>query len=490
MSGMRSVVDLVAIRQVMADVARERHSWLTWPLGIALVAIPIVMVASIPGRHLLGCLLAYANLLLLSRAVVHFARLKSLQGLLILMFLAWFMFGFILAPIYFAITYADASYSIAGSNRGYLDNNARVQLAVLLFFVPYLTIVTLGVRTRNTIYAMAINLRSDQRLARGVFGITAVVIGLHALTRVVEIPPIMYFVHGVYNYLWGLPLVLGALFTRVSRTFRLVMLVFLVLVIAFYLVGNARGWALFPFMMFCAGFLFCSRATTKQKWILVLIVTVAFPILVVVGNTTREVLGGVGFENFASRVQILSEWQAVEREGTFLGRTFARLFSTGAHSIIAYTPEQYNYVEFSPGRYVSEFVIRMFVPGRIYDPSFYSTTFQLRNWGFNITEEHSVELTMLGALYMVGGLVPVFIGGVLIGLVHVLVMRYIDRVQGHSMHAALFLAAALAPTLLNGRGADPISHVRTLVWQIVGVSILYFILLRAYVGRGAATQRK
>src|SRR6185369_141156 len=141
------------------------------------------------------------------------------------------------------------------------------------------------------------------------------------------------------------------------------------------------------------------------------------PLALAIGNTTRVLMGSIGFQDIGARLSAMGDWQEALNRTPVLVSTFHRLFFVGGHSIIAYTPEYYHYLDFSWTDYGWEFLTRL-LPGKLFYAPFYSDNERLRDYGFLITDESSFPMSLLGSLYMLGGLIPVAAGATAFGVFH------------------------------------------------------------------------
>ena len=198
--------------------------------------------------------------------------------------------------------------------------------------------------------------------------------------------------------------------------------------VLFYTVGNARGLAIFSVAFFSLGFLMFSDYTMKTKIILVTCLFIFFPIYVTIGNTTRELLGGVGYkEGFAYRLKILGQWKSVAKKKSAMAFTFGRLFFTGGHAIISQTPSEHPYRHFRPYPFIKESLESLLPGALVYNP-YYRGTGILLNYNFNIVPgKTSVEVSMIGSLWSMGGWLPVIFGGIAMGFIHGVLIKLVQR---------------------------------------------------------------
>jgi hypothetical protein len=458
--------------------------WVGWPLAGGLALLGGLLAALVPTPHLLGTMLAYLNLLVIGGAWVYFASRGTLEGLIPAMFLTWLAAATPLAAIYFALVIPDQTYSTAAGTRQFLYGGVRLQGMTLLFTAAYVAVMYLF-QGRPIPWRTPVGTRAmDRRAATVVLCIAITAITFNAVSKVKPFPGLLQYVaDGGYHTLNGLTLVAGVMFTSLALRTRLTAIVFLGIAGAFYAIGNARGMAALPIALLLVGLIFLSDLDRRWKRWTVIAAMSFFPLAMVVSNTTRIVTKTIGFRDLNARVGALSEWQEVLSQTNPLTSTFGRLFFVGGHTIITMSPEYYPYVDFSPARYAFEFMMRL-LPKRFFGDLYYSEQPNriLRLYGFLITDETSQPLSTVGALYMLGGPVPVAVGGVLIGLFHSAVGYGLRRARRRSPYLALFIFAMISAELLWGQNRDPISHVRSLVWDGLWGVVLFQYIVRPLVG--------
>jgi hypothetical protein len=463
----------------------EQPLWLIIPLAVTMIVLAVLIVLLTEPRHLLGAVLAYVNLIIIGTAAVYFVRQRTLQGLIPVLFLAWFAMGWPLPTIYFATMFPSEAYHPFADEREILYGAVWVQTVVLVFLVTYLTTLRLFQGRYQPWIHSPENQETDRRAGSVVLWMVMAAITLHAVSQVIPPPgPLGYVANGSYNYLHGLMLMVGVLFLRLNVETRLRALLFMALAAAFYLIGNARGLAVLPATLFAIGLIFVSDISQRYKTWAIILACAGLPLALVIGNTTRVLLGSIGFQDIGTRLNALGEWQEVLRRTPVLVSTFHRLFFVGGHSIIAYTPEYFPYLEFSWTHYGWEFVTRL-LPGKLFYAPFYSDNERLRAYGFLITEATSYPLSLLGSLYMLGGVVPVAMGAVAFGLFHTLLGRLIAIASRRTSYLGLFIFSMIASTLIWSQNVDLITNVRVTMWRILSGFVLYLAILRPLVRRAA-----
>lgn len=458
------------------ETPRVSHiRWLSWPVAALGFILPVTILFTVSPEHLGGALLAYLNCVLIVWAILHFIKVDALLGMLLLAALPFLLTAWSVPSLYFALLHLPASYNTLWGRVPHLEGFLRVQGAVFVFLLAYLPpLLIFFHRTRG---AEGAPLASPKTLVHLIAVYCIVVTVAYDITRVVMPADakggIIWWTWGFYNYSVGLYLVIGALSPFLSHGFRLFLIPFFAVHLVIFAVGNARLPGLLPVLWFCAGYIFLSGVPNKRKGVLLLILFMALPIYVVVGNTTRSVLGKAGFENFGRRFDVLVQGAGQRNVGGMdaLTATMGRLFMTGGQNIIARTPEGLPYFEFEPGKYAKE-AAESLLPGILYFQPYYRTNWHLMRYGFNIGPT-SIEISLLGHFWMMGGWAAVFIGGLATALMHGIVLEIIRRARKISWTKALIYTAFLCTAMFDCFGDDFIGAFRALVWRFMLAVLVY-----------------
>ncbi len=294
-----------------------------------------------------------------------------------------------------------------------------------------------------------------------------------------------YLLSGMFNYLYAVPLVIGVLYPKIPRTVRIAVLTFFAVTSPVYLLYHSRFNLLVPWVMMAAGILFFSEWPPRKKMTLLLVILIAFPLMIVIGEVTRG--GGNQNQSLERRKELLANWKEFLSQNSALSQTMSRFFSTGGHSIITLSPEQVEYLEFQPVKYVTELVVSTLVPGRLYSDYYYSTTYHLNRYGLRVGTTTSVELSLPGSLWMLGGWLPVFVGGLYIGMLHLFVMNWLRAATRKSAYQGLFYLSVILGTVAWGFNWDPITLTRGLLRVMLAAVILWHFLVRPLLGNSAMT---
>ncbi len=293
-----------------------------------------------------------------------------------------------------------------------------------------------------------------------------------------------YLLSGIMNYCFAMPMLIGVMFPKVPRLVKTVIITFFAVTTPVYLLYHSRLYLVGPWIMMAFGLLFFSEWPQRKKAALVLSILILFPLALMIGEATRNVRQGQSLEH---RKELLTQWQNILARNSFIGSTMGRFFSTGGHALITLSPEQVEYLDFDPVRYVTELVVSTVVPGRIYADYYYSTTYHLNRYGLRVGTTTSVELSLPGSLWMLGGWAPVLIGGVGIGLLHTIMMHWLRSATRKSTYQGLFYLAMTLGTVVWGFNWDPITFTRGIVRGMLAASLLWHIIVRPVLGRTAMT---
>src|SRR5512139_382453 len=203
----------VATRPSVRRAFLHQPRWLLVPLGGTLVVVPAFIFVSVPKEHLAGATLAYLNLAVIAAAMAHFARRRTIQGLIPALFLTWLAAGWPLPTIYFATRYPDGVYFTMTDAREFMFASVRVQLVTLTFLVSYLGALLLFEGRYPPWTTSAATSATERRLGTVVLCIVMSAITLNAFSKVWPLPEALdYVANGSYNYLHSLMLMVGVLF--------------------------------------------------------------------------------------------------------------------------------------------------------------------------------------------------------------------------------------------------------------------------------------
>ncbi len=456
----------------------QRPRWFTRPATIALSVIPFVILGLAPQDAWSAGLLAYANALIIGVAAIRFLKQGTLQGLIPVLFLLWLGVGWVLGTIYFAAFLPEMTYKTVNDERLMLHGNAGLQLKVFVFLLIYLGTFSTFASRRMKLSEYRAAPREATRFALAAMALFVPGLLLNAVNKAVGLPgPLEYVANGANLYLAALPLTVGAMFAHIGFPLKVITLVFLAAIAGFNVLGNARGDAAMPLAMFTLGYLLLSGVSQQRKFMSMIVGTVAFLAIVVIGDTTRTVLKGIGFGDLSARVEALSQWQEVAARTSPFAKTFGRLFWTAGHTILTLVPDSYTYVDFSVGPFIKEFFLRQ-LPGKLVaTPAYYSSPERLRAYDFNITDVTSVELSFLGSLWMLGGWPPLLAGSVAVAVLHVLLSHLIAAMARRSGYMAIFFFSMVAMALVWAQNLDIISQTRWLNWRLAIAAVLYVLMV-------------
>jgi hypothetical protein len=439
-----------------------------------LLGLLLLLIVRTPGETD-AALLAYFNCVLGTWAIVFFARRVSVEALIPVLFLPMIIISWPLGSLYFAIFDPDMVYKTKWQVVRILDQNLRLQTASFLFLTGYLPVVFIALR--RSVTSTVGSLRNPRRIADTVTIFSTAVILANATSKVVPLPSmLLYFIDGLWIYFQGIIFVTGALFTHISRKVKTYLTIVLPATVLFYTLGNARGMAMVPCALFGFGILFSSELKQKTKLIVLIVGLLSLPAYTVIGNTTRVLGHSIGFQDLDKRWEQLQDWEQVVENASFLGQTFSRLFHVSGQRIVTTTPEKYPYLPFNLLGFASEFFGNL-LPRRFYHSApVYSGNLILLRYGFNVSETTSVEVSLLGSLWLLGGYYGVLFGGTALGLVHTALIAVLRRARRTSGLKPMFLFGVLGGTLIGMSGFDLIHQSRRYVWCLIVGHVFYMAL--------------
>lgn len=457
-----------------AESTNYRMGWFSWPMIAGLAAL-LLLIMFKAGPHKGMVFSAYLNCIIGVFAVLFFFRINTLESRIPAFFLPLLIIAWPLASIYMAMYAPDTAYHLlTGKVIPFISDNLKLQNSVLLFLLGYLPLLLVGLRKQPSAGEAAI--RNPQRVADFTTLFALMIFASNAVSKVVALPgPLLYVVDGLLIYIQGILFISGALITKMSGKVKLALLIGLPAIIFFYTLGNARGLAARPFAMFIFGILFFSEIKPNKKIIILSVIVVFIPSYMVIGNVTRRLTKSVGFENLGERWDALKQWRSATKGASPIAETLGRLFFTGGHSIITRTPEEYPFIDFYPGAYVKEAFLTL-LPRRFYYHPHYSGNWILLRYGFNISETTSVEVSMLGNMWLSGGYPFVFLGGLMMGLFHLFLAMVVRVAWKKSGLMALLFFGLIGGHLVGAAGLDFIHQWRRMIWCLIFGYVFYLFL--------------
>jgi len=440
-----------------------------------IILMPVVIVLVVPREFRATAFLAFINCTIVALVLRHLLLKGTLAAMVPVIFLPYFTAGWSISTLYFAIFYPYQAYYAVNEGQieiSFFDSGVKVQMVVLVFLLSYLSVVLTALRREGT--------RPEGRIANPLlFTYAATSIGLgiiffNALSKILLSEGFFRYVAGaLFNYFWGLLFITGAFIKTIPRIVRLLIFSLLGMAVLFYTIGNARGMAIFTVAMFLFGILFFSAYSKKTKALIMLCLLVAFPMYVMVSNTTRALTGDIGFKDFFYRLNLLTEWRSATADKSAVATTLGRLFHMAGHSIVTRTPSDLPYHPLSPLGFVREMAVSL-VPGHI---SYYTATGLLLDYGFRIIPGvTSVEVSLIGGCWLLGGWIAIIVGGLAIGFFHWWLIKILQRASQISKMKAFVYFSVYAPILLWATNHQPILYWRIMIYAMVFAFVIYQIL--------------
>lgn len=427
------------------------------------------------GRWIEVTLLAWLNCAVYAFFAIYFIRQRTLGSLIPILTPMVMVVGSSLGVVYFAIFYPDAGYNTMIEWISFFSGGARYQLTILLFMLSYFVMLTFLLRPERRVIQSP--LLCTKYIAYWITIAYMFAMGLAVLVRIFPVGGVMKWLgDGMMLYCSGFTFVTGSLYKHMSKKFKIVVLSVIAVLFILFTIANARGHAIFTVAFLVLGYLLFSDTKPKTKLMLLGAFVVMLPVYIVVGNTTRVLLGTIGFQNFSARIAALKEWRYVAAAaGDPILRMFDRLFYHGGNLIVASTPSQHRYIGFYPGRFLLE-TLESLLPGALFYHPYYRGTAILAEYGLMITEQTSTEVSMIGSLWLLGGYTPIIIGGFVIALIHGFIAQRIRRAWFQNPDKAIFYFAVIAQPLAEGLGSDFIGGIRQMFWHLAFAFIAFKLI--------------
>lgn len=402
---------------------------------IALAAMAILTAlapAESKGLVAYGCVCIAIVVAIILRVI---SVVDSISASPILGFLPWLAGTWPLTVTYFAIVSPDATYPTMFGPVPFLFRAEILLLATLLFLGGYCAgILPILLGRRRSTPASSGNRKIE--VERWLIAVSAIAITMCWVTSLVGIEGnIRFIADGLRNYLTGIVFAAGYRWRALTGSQRWSIVFTLVANGTVYTIANSRGIAALPVVLVVVGYLISPEATRRMRVILVASALVALPIYSVVGNQTRTVLGSIGFRDFGQRADVLKDaisGNIVFQEGGFGDDTMMRLFSAGGHALLVANWDGMRIEDLDLALFAREFagaVLPAYLFGAQDNPRYVGSEI-LREYGFLITESTSVEVSLIGSLCAAGGPLFVAVGGLVVGLFHLTLVRTIDRFRG------------------------------------------------------------
>lgn len=407
----------------------------------------------------------------------------SISASPILGFIPWLAVTWPVTVIFFAIVSPDATYPTLFGPVPFLLRAEVLLFAVLLFLGGYcagISPILLGRQRPTPISPDGHRTNAEWWL----IAVGAIVITMGWVASLAGIQgQVRFIADGLRNYLTGFVFAAGYRWKTLSQSQRLSIALTVVANGIVYTIANGRGIAALPVLLVLGGYLISPQTTRRLRIILVASALVGLPVYAVVGNQTRTELGSIGFQDFDQRASVLKDALSgnivFEEGGGFLEDTMSRLFSAGGHALLAANWDRMRIQDFDLALFGIEFAETM-LPAYLFgskDSQRYVGSRILREYGFMITEETSVEVSLIGSLCAAGGPVLVVVGGLVLGLFHLTLVRAIGRFRPRPwavpFAGCMFFIGMMVHTL------DLIQLLRFYFWAILylGIAMQACVLL-------------
>jgi hypothetical protein len=161
-----------------------------------------------------------------------------------------------------------------------------------------------------------------------------------------------------------------------------------------------------------------------------------------------------------------------------------RVFFNGGHSVVTRTPEEAPFIGFRPGQYAKEASLNLlpgFIVSAVNERAVYSGNYYLTNYGFMLSEEHQVGVSLLGSLWLLGGWAFLVVGAIFVALLQLAAILLVMRYQRSSPAKGLWFVSILAGSFLWFSGRNVLMSSRQVFWSWILAWLSYYMIVRPLV---------
>ena len=464
---------------VLPATGRELR-WFSWPMVAFGIILPLIILVKVNEEHRLGAFLAYLNCVIIVWLMIHTLKRDALLGVLLLVCLPFLMFAWSGSCLYFAVFNIPVQYGTLRRFIPHMEGFVRVQLAVLTFLAGYVPVLLLLFHKRSR--GRGLPVVSPRRILAVVGLFLFVLTAVFDLTLMAGIGlgagfGVRWWIQGIFNYCVGLFAVIGGLITFASKKYIAGLIALLAVHMFIFAAAGKRVFGLYPVFFISIGLFFLSSLSAKKKLSLFGIVLAGFLLYMLLGMAGRRHGERTGFTHFGQRIGQLFDPSTWGEGPGVVTNTMTRLFMTGGHSIITRTPEEVPYFEFEAGTYAQEMVTGLFVPGTFYFRPYHRSNYHLSRYDIMLGTT-SVEISLVGHFWMMGGSIAVFIGGIAVGLTHGFILTLVHRAREVSWTKALIYTSSFAMVMFWTFATDFIGLFRTVFWMWAMAAIVWAAVRR------------
>jgi len=500
-----------SLEQQIYDIEENiAPSKLMWPRYI-LLAVGIIGIGGVAFTPIYlwpTVIMAYINCMLYAFFALRFLKKGTLCSLIPVIAPLWMVLGSCVGVIYFATLFPNEGYETEGGFVSYFAGGIRYQLVIFIFLLMYFAVLSWVLRkdqpgeqspTANTRYI------GYAAIAMGI-----PILALCSIAVTIELPlSLTHWSNRLFFYYKSILFAAGVVFNRLSKIVKIILFGCLGVISFLYMLRDARGMALIPIAALFIGVFFFSTYSKKAKitWLTAMVIFTLFVMLI--GSTLRTLLGPGGARAYGmeARMAALKDWKTAVAMKPVLGSLFGRLFFTAGNNVIAYTPSRYAYRDFTIAKYAKEFVLYMIpepilrriiplAPGKLYKVlgTELSSPFVLQDYGITITEASSVETSIIGHFWMLGGYLYVVCGGVMVALVHCIIIYVIRRTWNSNPDKGIFYFAVLLYPIIWTTNSDFILFTRftflPLIFAFIGYKLIKPFLNIGYAISGSQSEEQ
>jgi hypothetical protein len=437
------------------------------------------------------CLAGYLNCLLYGAFAVYFLKKGTLGCLIPVLVPIWTIAGSCFGIIFFGMLYPDESYPTPGGSVSYFAGGLRYQFAIMLFMLAFFVFMAIFLRKESTIEQHPWMVSS--RIGKIALYFIVVTVSLQIMLWLLPVPFFLaLWIGRLFERYHSLLFVAGVVIVALPKFTKIWFTGFLGIMLVFFTIRNARGWALIPCLALFCGMFFFSQMKSRTKITLAIIAIVGLPLFMVVSNISRTVLGaGSSQASMGQRIAAFKDWRSALQRTDAATSFFGRMFFTAGNTVVANTPSLYEYRDFYPVEYVKEFTVYM-LPDQmvrrvmgisdrerklsIVFETYYTGTWLLKDYGMGISETSSVEPSVIGHFWMLGGYPFMFLGGIAVAVVYGIAAWIIRKAWLKSPDKGVFYFGVLVYAFIWTTNLDFIQIVRAELWGLIYAAVGYMLI--------------
>jgi len=291
-----------------------------------------------------------------------------------------------------------------------------------------------------------------------------------SLSIIISMPAsIQYISYGFNKYISFAPFFLGFYYDKIPKKRLLLFLLLYIPSLILLSLVNARGYAIFPLISFILGYLLYSKTAFKYKKRIIIFSVFILPLYFVISNIGRlgEEYIGAGQLNNEVRLNNIALLFSGDLDISF-GEAIQysltdRIFPMGGYTILHKTPLEVPFRDFNLWEYLGVGVTE-------------ADKYKLIDYGFHITDSHSIGITLFGDLWMYDGWFSVIVGLICFGLFVYLNLMVITRINSRNVVLSYILLICQLHIFFYAQGKSLPNFASSILTSYVIAFILYNIL--------------